>query len=119
MTLPSGQPGINQSETSIRQIDRKGVIMYRHCVTDPPPPLISPLVTADMAHAHGHGSAPDHHERTFITLNHGDGGGPVPVAASPHKWQIVPFPNLGVKLGDNKIANFHIPMYDFVDSRQL
>ena len=26
---------------------------------------------------------------------------------------------LGVKLGDNKIANFHIAMYDFVDSRQL
>jgi len=36
--------------------------MYRHCVTDPPPALISPLVTATMEHAHGHGSAPDHHD---------------------------------------------------------
>jgi hypothetical protein len=61
--------------------------MYRHCVTDLPPALISPLVTAAMAHAHGHGSAPDHHERRFITLNHGGGRGPVLIAASPNKWQ--------------------------------
>ena len=61
--------------------------MYRHCVTDPPPALISPLVTATMEHAHGHGSAPDHHERRFITMDHGGGGGPVPVAASPNKPQ--------------------------------
>ena len=59
--------------------------MYRHCVTDPPPALISPLVTATMEHAHGHGSAPDHHETRFITMDHGGGGGPVPVAASPNK----------------------------------
>ena len=61
--------------------------MYRHCVTDPPPALISPLVTATMEHAHGHGSAPDHHETRFITMDHGGGGGPVPVAASPNKPQ--------------------------------
>ena len=59
--------------------------MYRHCVTDPPPALISPLVTATMEHAHGHGSAPDHHERRFITMDHGGGGGPVPVAPNTIK----------------------------------
>ena len=69
--------------------------MYRHCVTDPPPALISPLVTATMEHAHGQGSAPDHHERRFITMDHGGGGGPVPVAASPPNPNIVPLPNLG------------------------
>ena len=52
--------------------------MYRHCVTDPPPALISPLVTATMEHAHGHGSAPDHHETRFITMDHGGGGGSGP-----------------------------------------
>lgn len=61
--------------------------MYRHCVTDPPPALISPLVTATMEHAHGHGSAPDHDETRFITMDHGGGGGPVPVAAIPAKPQ--------------------------------
>ena len=67
--------------------------MYRHCVTDPLPALIfkfqviSPLVMATMEHAHGHGSEPDHDERRFITMDHGGGGGPVPVAASPHKRQ--------------------------------
>ena len=66
--------------------------MYRHCVTDPPPALISPLVTATMEHAHGHGSAPDHHETRFITMDHGGGGGPVPVAASPAKPQHRPTP---------------------------
>ena len=70
--------------------------MYRHCVTDPPPALISPLVTATMEHAHGHGSEPDHDERRFITMDHGGGGGPVPVAASPHKRQHAPL----LKKGD-------------------
>ena len=70
--------------------------MYRHCVTDPPPALISPLVTATMEHAHGHGSAPDHHETRFITMDHGGGGGPVPGAASPNKLQHRP----NLKLGD-------------------
>ena len=69
--------------------------MYRHCVTDPPPALISPLVTATMEHAHGHGSAPDHHETRFITMDHGGGGGPVPVAASPAKPQHRPTPKSG------------------------
>ena len=81
--------------------------MYRHCVTDPPPALISPLVTATMEHAHGHGSAPDHHETRFITMDHGGGGGPVPVAASPAKPQHRPTP----------ISDFHSQIWAFSDFR--
>ena len=78
--------------------------MYQHCVTDPPPALISPLVTATMEHAHGHGSAPDHHETRFITMDHGGGGGPVPVVASPNKPQHRP----NLKSGRFSLVGFYV-----------